>query len=557
MTRLGPMEVMIAWGLWAGLLSLFVLVPHRRLSSRGRATRRFLLRPVGASLVVALTSLGVCLTIALARWPVPRVHDEFSYLLMAETFASGRLVNPPCPFPEHFESPHILFRGCYASKYPPAAGLFLALGRVATGMTLVGVWIGYVIASLALLWMLWAWLPPRWALVGTMLFTTHANLAANGMFGWSNTYWGGAPAMIGGALLFGALRRLLTRERLFDSFAMGVGVALLANTRPFEGFLATLAAMVPLAISIHSAPRLAWRRLARITLPAAAVLFVCAGAMGIYHRAVTGSMWKLPYQVHEETYGAAPIFVFQGTGPIPDYPNPRIRDFHVNWTLGAYRSQRTWKGYTEVLCNKLSWAGRYYFPSGWLLALLLSPLGMTTRWGRFAGVVIAGILAICLQCIYLFAHYFAPVVGLLAFLVALSLRRLFLLRTGEHSWRKTAVLLLFLMTLSPCLELANGLSAPGDWVSARMGLRKRLSGLSGKHLVLVRYPPDYPLNDEWVYNGADLEGAKVLWAHDLGPERNADLMRHFADRAVWIVIPAKDDEPPTVIRHDRPSSRAD
>jgi hypothetical protein len=85
---------------------------------------------------------------------------------------------------------------------------------------------------------------------------------------------------------------------------------------------------------------------------------------------------------------------------------------------------------------------------------------------------------------------------------------------------------------------------PLEWAcegdSSRAVIAERLSHTPGKHLILVRYEKDHNTHDEWVYNGAEIDSAKVLWARELDPAQNAKLFAYFKDRHIWLVEPDTD-----------------
>ena len=65
----------------------------------------------------------------------------------------------------------------------------------------------------------------------------------------------------------------------------------------------------------------------------------------------------------------------------------------------------------------------------------------------------------------------------------------------------------------------------------------QLEHTEGQHLVIVRYRPEHDyITDEWVFNGADIDGSKVVWARDMGP-KNAELLQYFSKRKAWLIEP--------------------
>jgi hypothetical protein len=526
--------------------------------------------------------------------PNPRVQDEFSHLLVADTFAHGRLVNPVHPMWVHFESMHILVRPVYASVFPVAQGLVMAIGQVLTRHPWSGVWLSAGFMCAALCWMLQGWVSPGWALLGGILA-----VARFGVFSyWMNSYYGGAVAAAGGALVLGALPRVWRRRDWRDAAAMGAGLAILANSRPYEGALFALPVMAALlwgmwgrALWGGSAPGSTGRVLTRrrggaeedrekgrdprihrvadpaentegrspsfarmhkpeayatvsFLTPLVLVLGATALLMGVYFARLSGSPLRLPYSFYRSTFTMAPHFIWQSPRPEPVYHQRVLRDFHTHWEMAAWDAARANRAPYGIF-DKAKTYWRFYL--GPVLSVPFLTLPWLCRRLRTRLLLIAGILFSLGLAVEVWhaPHYAAPALGLCLLLVVQALRQL---RQTAGAFAVRAIVLAAVLT-----PVVGGSAWDSDGRQRARVLRE-LAAKGGQHLVLVRYRMSHDCGDEWVYNAADIDRAPVVWAREMDPTSNRKLVDYFRNRKVWLVQP--DARPPLLSPYD-PASPPD
>ncbi|HEV3168579.1 MAG TPA: hypothetical protein VGZ22_31525 [Isosphaeraceae bacterium] len=522
-----------------------------------RAFGRIARKPWLGYLLVALFALIVDVSLAaLMRTPEPWCHDEFSYLLGADTYAHGRLTNPTHPLWVHFESIHIIQQPSYASKYPPGQGLMLAAGQVLGGHPLVGVWLSEALACMAIFWMLRGWVPARWALLGGFLAPLYPVMVA-----WSQSYWGGSVAVIGGCLVAGALRRLARRPRVSDAVAMGLGMAVLANSRPFEGAVFSGLSLAALLLWWATHRTAAIREIVqRVALPVASVLFIAVMAMGYYNWRVTGNALRMPYALHEQVYGRTPLFLWQAPRPEPTYRHKSIHDIQTGQVFQAFERQQTLNGFLRLAWLKVACLGIAFYPFAMLqVPLLMLPWVLKNPWMRTALGICLGLTLALLNVTWLHPHYAAPMTGLALLLEIQGMRhlRLWKLR-GRPTGRLILHACVLLWVSCPLLICGylKGFDVDESWrrnFSQREQIIKRFKQGGEHHLIVVRYGPNHNPLSEWVWNEADIDGSVVVWAREMDPAQNRKLLDYFKDRKVWLLEP--DDEAVKLAPYPIPASR--
>jgi hypothetical protein len=565
--------------------------------------------------VLAVGALTILARVALLPWihvPQPKVHDEFSYLLAGDTFAHGRLANPPHPMWAFFDTFHVIQHPVYASMYPPGQGMILAVGKL-FGQPWIGVVLSVAAMCMAFTWMLQAWVPGEWALLGGLLVWSRFGVFSY----WMNGYWGGAVAATGAALVLGAFARLRERETVGDAVILGLGAGILAISRPLEGaifFVPVGLALVWWGFRCKAPERRAPIR-KKILLPAALILGCFAGFVGYYNHRLTGSVLVFPHFIEEKMITTA-VFLWQHDKPPIVYSNPQFDDFYHNFLPSLY--QTSWPAAVGQWWYKSTDFWEFFLGPALSIPFLALPWVLMERKNRllFAQVVLSGLGLWAV--VYYHAHYAAPLMAAVFVLLMLCMRSLARLRVLGRSVgvALTRLIVLFSLLIGPVYFAQSSIPEPSasfewlhrhsaavlaasvlvlilsrlawpairtpvagwrTWPGAsfefllvicivlqicelqgnvyadafpydddvnepfRKPVEDQLAAIAGQHLVLVRYSKDHNSGEEYVYNEADIDRAKTVWAREIPGRDLAPLLEYFRDRDVWIYEPDEDD----------------
>ena len=565
--------------------------------------------------IVAIGAVAVLARVALLPWlhePQPKVHDEFSYLLSGDTFAHGRLANPPHPLWIFFDTFHVIQHPTYASMYPPGQGLALAAGEL-LGQPWIGVVLSVAAMCMAFTWMLQGWVAPEWALLGGILVWTHFGLFSY----WMNSYWGGAVSATGAALVLGALARIWDHERSRDAVLFALGAGILAVSRPLEGsifFVPLGAALLWWALRQNATAGNAALR--RIILPAMAVLSCAATFVAYYNWRLTGSPFVFPHFIEAKMITTA-VFLWQHDKPPISYANPQFTDFYHNFLPSLYQASwpaavgQWWYKATDfwefflgpalsIPFLALPWVLRERKNRLLLFQVVLSALGLWVvvyYHAHYAAPLMATVFVLMMECMVVLRRfrilgrpvgvawtrlvvlfslligpvYFAqaeiprlarafewsdrhPALPLWILLVALILMRLGSLfgpwkaSSARSAWFAGAFefVLVLCIVLQMCEIQRNLYSDAFPYVDDvnepfRKPVEDQLAAIPGQHLVLVRYSKDHNSGEEYVYNAANIDRSKIVWAREIPGVDLTPLLQYFRSRDVWLYQPDQDD----------------
>ncbi len=457
-----------------------------------------------AALAIAPVALRLAL---LARHPIPTadVYDEFTHLLVADTLRHFRFANPPHALPQFFETFFVLQRPTYSAIYPIGQGLLLAI----FGWPWAGVLFSTAALCALCFWMLRGWTTPGWALLGGVL----AVFEFGPLSPWTNSYWGGGYTAVAGCLVFGALPRLRRDHRLRDAALLGAGLGMHLLSRPFESIFLVLSVILFLAPD--------YRRLAKSALVTALVCLPAIGIVLLQNKQITGNWTTLPYTLSQYQYGVPASFTFQ---PHPTPHNELTHEQEMDYRMQkAFRnSERETPGaYLQRLAYRVRYYRFYFYPA---LYVALAVFLLTMREYRFVWVALTALIfALGTNFYPLFLpHYVAALTCLFILMSVEGLRRL---------KPEAAQVLIYLCIAQFAYSYVTDKPRLPE---QRIAINRQLAATPGKLLVFVRYWPQHIFQNEWVYNEADIDAARVVWARDLGDGEDKKLRQYYPDRTALL-----------------------
>lgn len=476
--------------------------------------------------------------------PAPEVHDEFGILLSAETYANGRLTNPSHPMARFFDTIYVIQEPTYIGKYPPLQAIMLALGKLLTGEFIVGAWISCGIMAIAVLWMFQTLLPTRWAIFGATIAVLQIGIFSY----WTHSYWGSTMAVAAGALVLGATVRARQRPRRVDGFTLGIGLILLANSRPYDGLALSIAPILYLLWTAWSQTGEARRLLLfRVFVPCALILAFGFSWMGYNNHQVTGNPFRMAYQEHSNQYMTAPAFLWQRLGNKKSYSHEALRVHHEEWEVRFYQSQRSLKSFMRMRLRYLTHIWSFYI--NWVLTIpLLIGLYIAIRRDYLLPLIsMMMVFGAVMVTTWGADRFVSPAASVIFLVITLGVRQLCALCNRPllgYAIAGIFPILILIMTIGFNKQvITTSVASVHPMKTQRSLLLKHLLDDPGDDLVIVRSAPSPESYFEWVYNGATIDQQPVIFARFRDLEDNQQLIAYYPRRHVWLLDVGANDQP--------------
>lgn len=443
-------------------------------------------------------------------FPEPFIHDEFAYLLGADTFLEGRLKNATPAGHAFFETFHVSFTPTYHSKYPPGQSMFLAAGKLLFGREIYGVWLSFIAASMAVLWALRSVFSIRWALLGTGLLFLNATLCVT----WSFSFWGGSVALLGGALFMGGLLRVFPSVTRSALTAMCVGLFVMAFSRPMEGLIsAAIPLLAYVLVFVLSKSRdQPLKELYRVMVALAIVGGIIVFLNLTYNWILTGSPFRFPH-THWKPSGAS------------------------HEVIQSYRGSYDYGNQAEFARLMSAFTSPYLLPLYLLALQKIRDIRVLV-----GGITVVGVCVISVLTSRGWPHYVAPVLPMMIGLTVVGAIQLSSFKLGGSRAGLTALLVLLLLHADyeirkiafSATQVFSPVNRPPNELT-KTNIDTMLQQQPGNHLVFVRYLEGHDVGREYVYNRADIPSSKVIWAREMTYEKNKTLCALYPERHLWLL----------------------
>jgi hypothetical protein len=320
-------------------------------------------------------------------------------------------------------------------------------------------------------------------------------------------------------------------------------------------------------------------------------LLATGAFMAYYNWRVTGNPLLPPFVLNQRTYfRGQPVFIWQKKLPPTYTSNPQFDSYFNIFPEGFDGSFHglmfvTWKKFVKfrdfflftetallvpllalpwllrrgkswlpiaaaILCCAIMglvvWQAPYYaLPVASTLPMIGLLWLLRDEDVRFLVIELIVAFLGLLMVIAFIEHYAAPLTAVFFVLLMQSIRYL---RSWQHRGRPVGiglsrVVIVFVVGMFPVLvaqAIRNPDSVPPftpQWGRARAGIESQLERAPGQQLVIVRYSPQHSWVEEVVYNLADIDHSKVVWARENPGIDMRPLLSYFSNRHVWLLQP--------------------